>query len=347
MTDLYTPEGWLNIEYLMDKPVWLIVIIGKRQVGKTYGVLQAMLRHDLYHILLRRTTAELDLISASQDLNPYRVFEPEYHVGLFKSAKSMCRISHWYQDDNGRAAEGRQCGIATSLAQISHIRGFDGSAFTDLVFDEFIPEKGVITREAEGDSFLNAYRTIAGNRELEGGKPLRAWLLANTNNINSKILSALELTDDVLYMRRKGLEELLTPDGTLIIQPNSEKITAKQKQTVLMKRVNAKSEFYKMAVENEWSYDESPYVKTMPLKNMTPVWSYDNNIFCWETTTGGFYICRASGKVPSSCRYDSSRTGRERLAMEFDVLKLYYYAGACTFSDLRALSVFKQIFDID
>ena len=346
MSDLYLPEGWLNIEYLMDKPAWLIVIIGKRQVGKTYGVLQAMLRHDLYHILLRRTTAELDLISASPDLNPYKAFEPEYHVGLFKSAKSLCRISHWYLDDNGRAAEGRQCGIATSLAQIAHMRGFDGSAFSDLVFDEFIPEKGVITRTSEGDSFLNAHKTISGNREFDGGKPLRTWLLANTNNINSSVLSALELTDDVLYMRRKGLEELLTPDGTLIVQPNSEVVTAKQKQTKLMQRVNSKSDFYKMAVENEWSYDESPYVKTMPLKNLRPVWSYDNAFTCWETPSG-YYVCRASGKVPASCRYDGSRTGRERLEMEWSVCKLCYYAGCMVFSDLKALAVFKTIFGID
>ena len=326
MSDLYLPEGWLNIEYLMDKPAWLIVIIGKRQVGKTYGVLQAMLRHDLYHILLRRTTAELDLISASADLNPYKAFEPEYHVGLFKSAKSLCRISHWYLDDYGKAQEGRQCGIATSLAQIAHMRGFDGSAFSDLVYDEFIPEKGVITRQSEGDSFLNAHKTISGNREFDGGKPLRTWLLANTNNINSAVLSALDLTDDVLYMRRKGLEELLTQDGALIVQPNSEKITAKQKETKLMQRVNAKSDFYKMAVENEWSYD--------------------NAFTCWETPTG-YYVCRASGKVPASCRYDGSRTGRERLMMEWSVCKLCYYAGCMVFSDLKALAVFKTIFGID
>lgn len=347
MSDLYLPEGWLNFEYIIEKPAWLIVIIGKRQVGKTYGVLQAMLKHDIYHMLLRRTTAELELISSAPDLNPYKAFEPDYHVGLFHSAKSLCRISHWYLDDNGRPAEGRQCGIATSLAQISHIRGFDGSAFSDLVFDEFIPEKGVITRRSEGDSFLNAYRTIAGNRELQGGAPLRAWLLANTNNINSPILSALELVDDVLYMRRKGLEELLTPDGTLIIQPNSEMITAKQKETALMRRVNTKSDFYKMAVENEWSYDESPYVKTMPLKNMVPLWSYDDTIYCWRTPADELYICRAAGKVPAACRYDGSRTGRERLEMEWSTAKLYYYAGCISFSDLRTLSIFKTIFGID
>lgn len=343
MSDLYLPEGWLNMEYIASAPEAFIIIIGKRQVGKTYGVLQYMLRHDIYHILLRRTTQELDLISSDPDFDPYKAFEPDYHVGLFKSNKSMCRISHWYDD----GAEGRQCGIATSLPQIAHVRGFDGSAFTDLVFDEFIPQKGVICRRTEGDSFLNAVRTISGNRELDGKKPLRTWLLANTNNINSAILNSMEITDDILYMRRKNLEELHTAAGAYIIQPHSEKITEKQKQTALMKLISSKSDFYKMAVENEWSYDESPYIKTMPLKNMVPLWSYDDTIFCWRTSNDELYICRASGKVPASCRYDGTRTGRERLENDWSTAKLYYYAGCISFSDLRALSIFKSIFGID
>lgn len=29
---LYTPEGWLDFDYIYDQPAWLIVLIGKRQV---------------------------------------------------------------------------------------------------------------------------------------------------------------------------------------------------------------------------------------------------------------------------------------------------------------------------
>ena len=344
--NLYTPDGWLNFEYIKEKPAWLIVIIGKRQVGKTYGCLQTMLRNDVKHILLRRTTEELETISASPDLNPYKIFEPEFHTGLFKSSKRLCRICDYIPDEEGRAVPGYQRGIATSLAEIAHIRGFNGSTFTDLIFDEFIPEKGVITRRFEGDAFLNAYTTINGNRELSGDPPLRAWLLANTNNINSAILEALNLTDDILYMRRKGKEELLTDTGVYILQPVSESVSSRRKDTALMKQISKKSDFYGMAIENEWSYDESPYIKTMPLKNMTPVWSYDDTIFCWQMQEG-FYLCRAAGKLPARDKYDSSRTSREKLAMDYNVLKQYYYAGMIYFSDLRILSLFKSIFGID
>lgn len=346
MSDLYLPEGWLNFDYIYKSSAWLIVIIGKRQVGKTYGALKTMLKYDKQHILLRRTTAELETISAAPDLNPYKVFEPDYYVGLFKSGKKLCRICSYSSDPEGRTEQGRQRGIATSLSEIAHIRGFNGSAFTDLVFDEFIPEKGVITRRTEGEAFLNAYTTINGNRELSGMPPLRAWLLANSNNIQSPILEALNLTDDILYMRRKGKEELVTDDGVYIIQPNSEAVTAKRKDTALMRRVNSKSEFYGMAIENEWSYDQSPYVRTMPLKGMTPVWTYDDIFSCWQNSDD-FYVCRASAKVPARFRYDSSKTGREIMAREQSWMIDAYYAGILSFADLRCLSIFKSIFGID
>ena len=346
VNNLYTPEGWLNIPYLADQPAWLIVIIGKRQVGKTYGVLKYMLDNDIYHILLRRTTAELDTISASPDLNPYKVFEPEHKTGLFKQAKKLCRICDYSLDDDGKAIEGTQRGIATSLAEIAHIRGFNGDSFTDIVFDEFIPEKGVITRRTEGDAFLNAYVTISGNRELAGRPPLRAWLLANTNNINSAILEALNLTDDVLYMRRKGREELLTDKGVLIVQPDSQRVISQRKETALMKQISNKSDFYGMAIENAWSYDDSPYIKNMPLKGMQPAWGYDDSIFAWKHP-GGYYVCRAPFRGHSDCKYEGSRTDRERLAMEWSIMKPYYYAACISFSDLRTLAIFKTIFNID
>lgn len=343
MNDLYTPEGWLNFEYIQDLPAWMIVIIGKRQVGKTYGALLNMLKYDKRFILLRRTTAELDTISATPDLNPFKVFEPDYHVGLFKHGR-FCEIRHYLTDPEGVIEQGKQLGIATSLSQIAAIRGFNGSAFTDMVFDEFIPEKGVVTRKTEGDAFLNAYVTISGNRELSGKPPLRCWLLANTNNIRSSVLDALNLTDDILYARRKGKEIFTTDDGVLLIQPSSEKITELRKETALMKRVNAKGEFYKMAIENEWSYDESPFIRTLSLKGMKLLFNYDDTIFCWEGDQG-FYVCRASGK--GGVKYEGSKTGREQLQLQMGSLIDAYYAGLVFFADLRCQSIFQTIFNIN
>lgn len=345
MSELYLPEGWLNFGYIDGIPAWLKIILGKRQVGKTYGSLEQMLIKNYRHILLRRTTAELDTISASPDLNPYKVYEPKFHVGLFKQAKKLCRICDWIPDEEGKAIPGEQRGIATSLAEIAHIRGFSGRSFTHMIFDECVPEKGVITRKTEGEAFLNAYVTINGNRELEGAPPLEAWLLANTNRIDSPILESLNVIDDILYMRRKGMEELLTDNGVYILQPDSAKVSELRADTALMKQISKKSEFYGMAMENEFAYDESPYIQQISIKHLMPAWSYDNKIFCWEKP-GGYYICRAPFRSPYAPRYEGDKTGREKLALDHAYLKPYYYAGCIAFSDLRVLSIFKNLFNI-
>lgn len=346
MNDLYTPEGWLNFDYILDQGAWLNVIVGARQIGKTYGALLTMLKYDLPHILLRRTTEELETIISTPDVSPYKVFEPDYKIGFFKSGKKICTINDYTIEENGKITEGKQRGIATSLAQIAHIRGFNGSPFTDLIFDEFIPEKGVICRQTEGDSFLNAYRTINGNREITEDRPaLRAWLLANSNSINSPILDALELTDIILFMRRKKLETFKTDDNTLIIQPRSERIIEKQKETALMKRISSNSDFYQMAINNEFAYDKSPYVKTMPINGMTPIWAYNDMMFCYERPDG-YYICRAKAKVKARYNYEGTRTGREQLYNDFAFIKPFYFFGDIAFADLRLLTLFKNIFNI-
>lgn len=341
---LYTNEGWLDFDYIASKGAWLNVIIGKRQVGKTYGTLKYMLDNNITFMLLRRTQAELETIAANDKLNPFLKFLPEYQTDLFKSGNGFYSIAD-YSIDDGKVSPTKERGLATSLMKIAGIRGFDGSMFTDLVFDEFIPEKSVIKRKSEGDAFVNAITTIGGNRELEGKPPLRVWLLANTNNIGSQILEALNLTDLILYMRRKDKEELLT-NGVYVAQPASAKIIEARKETALMKQVSASSEFYRMAIENEFSYDASPYIKTLPLKNLTPVWSYDDAVFCWQRSEG-FYICRAPFKANASYRYKGDQTGREMLQMDFSYMKPYYYAGLVLFSDMRVLQIFKDIFVID
>ena len=345
MNNLYLPAGWLNIPYVAQLDAWLIVILGSRQIGKTYGTLLYMLDNNIRHILLRRTTAEIDMITADTSLSPYKVYEPDYKVGIFKKAKKLAQICDYaVNKDDEKVIIKDIRGIATSLAEISHIRGFNGSVYSDLIFDEFIPEKSVITRKTEGDAFLNAYATINGNRELEGKPPLRAWLLANTNNINSSILEALNLTDIVLTMQRKG-QELYCENGIAIILPRSEAITDLRKQTALMKQVSRESEFYGMALENRFSYDENIYIKQRSIKHMKPAWSYGDLFYAWDFADG-FYICRAKF-TKGGMRYAADQVGREKLSREWAILKNYYYADMMLFSDLRVLAFFKNIFDID
>lgn len=338
---LYTKDGWLNFEYIFKKNAWLNVIIGGRQIGKTYGVLQGMLQHNIKHILLRRTTEELKMICSKIELNPYNAFLPEFSTSIFTGG--ICTIDDYIIDEKNKIIRTDNRGIALSLAQISHIRGFNGSIYSDMIFDEFIPERSVIVRKTEGDAFLNAYTTINGNRELAGKAPLRVWLLANTNRIDSPILDALNLTDNILYMRRKNKEELFLENGIYIAQPKSEKIIAARQETALNNQISKNSFYYEMSLKNEFAYDKSNFIKNRSIKGYKPIFTFDKKITCFETSEG-YYFCKGTF---SKINYDDTSTDIERLVRSYGILLSYYYAELIEFSDLKTLSIFKRIFNAE
>ena len=336
--DLYTPEGWINIPAIAERPTWLKVIIGARQVGKTYGCLKYHLDQRIPFILMRRTTEELKFIANNSELDPFAKFAPEYHT-MIKGISGSYVIADY--NDDGIIA-GTERGIALSLPLISHIRGFDGSRFESVVLDEAVPEKGVRVLQTEGDSLLNAYTTISGNRELEGKQPLTLWLLANTNNINSPILEALNLTDDIIRMRAKG-QEYFEADGVSIFQGRSEVITDKRRQTVLARRVRQDGAFAQMAYNNEWAYDESPIIKQRSMKGLTPVCSYGKLLYFWEDAAG-VYCCASQHRTE---HYDDNDFETEQFTANYRWLLRWYAEGLVTFANIRQLAVFKRLFDID
>ena len=69
--DLYTKDGWINIPAVSSIQAWCYIIIGKRQVGKTYGVLKHELESKIHFLYLRRTTVEFDAITSDPELNPF------------------------------------------------------------------------------------------------------------------------------------------------------------------------------------------------------------------------------------------------------------------------------------
>ena len=333
--NIYDDNGYLNIEAIAAHPSWLKVIIGARQIGKTYGTLHYHLQHDIPHILLRRTTEELDMITGAET-NPYKVFEPEYHTAIFKAGKFLTINDY---NDSGKIMPAR--GLVLSLAQISHIRGFSGAAYQSIIFDEFIPEKHVHKFRSEGDALLNAYTTINGNRELQGKAPCMMWLLANSNDINNSILEALNLTDDVIYMRSRGWE-YLAKDGALIIQPRSSRIAEQRKDTALMKIIDKKGEFYGMAIDNDFSYDKTQLISSCSTKHMTPLFGLPP-LYAWEGSNN-IYICR---QHHNKNIYGSTAWDKEKIRADYLWIVRAYAAGLITFSDARLLAMFKNLYKLD
>lgn len=343
--DLYTPDGWINIEEISKLGCWLNVIVGARQVGKTYGTLKHLCGQGTKSIYLRRTVDELDLVSSHEDLNPFKPLEAEgYHVDMLKAGKSMYVWGDADTEDDKRVIT-TQRGIGLALGTIAKMRGFSGGQFTDVLFDEFIPEKTVIRRKGEGDALLNAYTTINGNRELNGQPPLRMWLLANAFDISSEILLSLGLTGEFDRLIRRGEEYTLLDGGVFLAFPRSERVIGKRSKTAMMSYLDkhgAGVEFRDMALANSFAYDNTQQVKPMSLKGMKPL-AKIGDMYAYTNST---IIYITNSPHHTGAKYGTTREERTRCQLECPIFRRMYNNNWVYFETTPLLLRFKSYFGI-
>lgn len=338
--NLYDENGWINIPEIAAQGCWLNVIVGPRQVGKTYGVIKYLLDNDIYHMYMRRTVEELDTITDDPELNPYQDMENEgYHVDLQKQGKGWI-IGDIDPDSEERTVINRR-GIGMALSRIARIRGFSGQKYSDILLDEFIPEEIVVVRKAEGDAFKNALRTISGNRVLKGKPPLRVWMLANSNNLESPIMVAMNLIIPVEEMQRTG-EEVRIQNGVCIALPNSRGVIEKQMSDPLNQYLNDGSAFAKMAYGNQFAYNATGLVRPKPVNGWKPFLRIDD----WYIWNRGdeYYVTTAphhKGKA-----FQDTREDRILCGMQYPEIGLLYRWGKITFYNALLLYKFKNYFGL-
>lgn len=339
---LYLDKGYLNYKYISQlvesNNIAFCVIIGARQVGKTYGCLEWQLKNDNKFILMRRTQTESDFICNDVN-NPFTVYSFK-NIQVKKDTKYTGAIY-----DAPEESDKKYIGCVMALSTVAKIRGFNGGLYTDLVFDEFIPENHVIKIKNEGDAFLNAVVTISGNRELEEKRPLRVWLLANSNNIGSPILESLNITKNVERMVDSGQElSILKDRGIMIIIPKSEKVLASRKETALAKAIKGDSEFSEMAFNNKFSYNDAENIKTINFKEYKPVF----------TVLGKFTLFRHKSKPEffvgagnySNIQYLATDRNITQIQRQYPNLKVWYLRGLIYFGDLTVKTQFVNTFKL-
>ena len=338
--DLYTSDGWLNIPAIAGLGCWMNIIIGARQVGKTYGTLDYMLRNDKHFIFMRRTKEELETITSNAELSPFIPFEPYFRIDLEKVGKSYV-FGDYETDEDGKRHINKERGIAMSLSMVSKVRGFDGSSFSDLVFDEIVPQEGDIVRQTEGGSFLNALITIEGNRVLKGHPPLRSWLLANSNNLDCPILRALELTNDIERMIARDEEYKITKSGIFLAHPKSSRVTGQRSNTPLMRHLSNRSKVKKMAISNEFSYNDLSLVKKHDLKGWKCIFSV-GDLYFYEDAQGIYYVTNSKAKCKEV--YSDSHDDIVRCNMNHIYLKLMHTERLIHFSSAENMFLFQKYF---
>lgn len=334
---IYLPSGYLNQNYIYEQAKRInaafIIEIGARQVGKTYGTLQHVLQKGSPFILMRRTKDEAKFISNGA-INPFLALgetdivcknETEYTGGIFK--------------------EDKRIGMIMSLNTVAKVRGFYGGNYTDLVYDEFIPESHVYKIKNEGDAFLNAIVTISGNRELEGKPPLLTWLLSNSNNIASPVLSALNLTDKIESMIMKGQEFSAMPErGVIIVLPKSEQILQKRQANALVKAAGQQSRFYQMAYQNQFAYNDPEHVGQKPISNYTPLFAVTGK--CSVYKRKGQQELYVTQYRKSIREFADTQRGLREMLLYYPDLKVLYTMGRTYFESLTVKQLYVDIIKV-
>ena len=348
--NLYTNDGWLDIPHIAEvadrNNIAIIWIIGKRQVGKTYGLLKYMLDSDKRFILLRGMKTELEMLERNVN-SPFEKIDGYKGRILFnKNSDYTAEIIRLDTQDGIDGEIRTNIGMGAALSSIGRIRGFNGDIYTDVVYDEAIPESNLLQVRHGGDAFLNMYTTVSGNRELEGRPPLRVWLLANSNNLDNDVLKSLNLTDTVERMSLRDEEFRMIKDrGIMVIMPDSAHITEKRKQTALYRAIGGDSKFAKMAYGNEFAYNDYTDVYPCALQEYKPLLKLGNIIIHLHKANKTLYVTDFM-KCKTPHTYPDTDYGRMTFKKDYPEIKAGYLRGRIVFQSMKVKNIFLDFVEL-
>lgn len=300
----YMENGYVNMQKIIEAPFTFNFVVGARGTGKTFGALDYVyVRPDKHFILMRRTQEQCNTISR-QDFSPFKALEA-YHnnerlIACRSAGKNMGRYGDIILDDNGEEADYITQGYAVALSTVANMRGFDMSDIKLLLYDEFIKERHEKPLKDEGKAFLNAYETINRNRELTGHDPVKCVCMANSNDIANPIFIELGLVTTCERMLAKGIDVYTNKErGIAIYLLHNSPISQAKKNTALYRLSDARSEFAKMAISNDFNMEHGTNIGNRKLIEYVPVVQVGESVIYKHKSNGTYYVTtHASGNIP-------------------------------------------------
>lgn len=348
---MYLENGYLNIPWILDRPITWQLVTGARGTGKSYGALTTAVDRGEKFIYLRRTQTQCDIISRP-DFSPFKVInadrpeDPEIvPYSLSKYTTGFYRTELDEESGKLRPA-GLPIGYAAALSTFSNVRGFDASDVTLIIYDEFIPEKHERPIKHEFDALANAYETINRNRELSGRPPVKLLGLSNSNDIGNSVFVGLDLVKRAVRMVKKKTEVFEDPvRGVGLYMPFSSPISKRKAETSLY-QVTAGSAFAEMALENEFTDDRtSTPIRSIPLRELQPIVKIGE--LCIYRVKGKDYYyasTHAAGEMPE---YLMTTTDMIRVRRMLAWMTIAYMDRAIVCEDYLAETLFKTVFNIE
>ena len=331
---LYTSGGWLNVQQINDMKYPFVFVYGGRGIGKTFGEADIITGSGRGKTLfLRRTKTEYDIIT-SNEMNTFADYNVETGHNLkFEKQRGFSIITEG----------GENVGLCAALSTFSNLRGggFEQFGIDYLLYDEFIPERHKAKIRNESDVLMNIYETINRNRELKGNPPLKLRCFANSNDIKNPIFIGLGLVSMAEKMTRKGSEIQIDNDrGVCLIDCKNSPISKRKAETSLY-RLSAGSEFFNMAIKNEFNAGLFPSV-SRPLIEYRPIVTVGEIGIYQHKSSSKIYVCTA---VRSSApKFTATDTQLEMFRIRYAYLYDRFYENQIEFESSLAQILFMTYF---
>lgn len=335
---LYDVDGWVHWDNIINLNEPYNFVYGGRGCGKTYGLLKKILTDPAKpkFVFMRRTQKQLNTISID-GLSPFIKLRNDLGLDLKIKASSKTETTSIIIDDEER-------GIGIALSTVSNLRGFDSDA-KYLIYDEFIPdpsERTTIKKGMEGFSFMNVIETLARNRELLGGEPLKVFGLANANDIGNPIFMELGLVTIAERMKEKEQEYYQNHNrGLLLVDCFKSPISEKKKDTSLYRVADKNSSFYTMAIENEFVSDSIAIIKSRNLKEYIPILTISDLTFYEHKSDNMYYLSEHRTGTPPI--YSTASADLERFRKEYYYLWNAYLNREIEFENRLCAVVFDKL----
>lgn len=316
-------KKYINIwDYKSDEFPFQI-FIGGRGTGKTFSALRGAITGECENKFIygRRTAQELDIMldgERGEGANPFKKLNEVNGVnyGLRRIVKNLAGVYKREITDDGKFdyLPENLIGYGIALSTIASLRSIDFSDCSDWIYDEFIPEKHVRKMTDEFGAFANAVETINRNREIEGQKALKVWLLANSNDIYNPLFVGLGIVSIVETMiRRRQGDRYIKERGLAIHLINNNEDFVEAKSKTALYRLTSGTQFNDMALKNDFAYNDFSLIGYKNLKGYSPVCSFDKAYIYRKKGSGEYHVSYAPAKCPN---FKSSTEQDRRLFME-------------------------------
>lgn len=327
--DLYQESGFLDIKGISECGAILIVIVGARRIGKTYGVIDTYMDAERPFLYLRLTREDLRRCEVPKN-NPFLpVAKARGIVTAFDPMNGYYDIKEVLESDEKGVptAFGKSYAVA---APLFGTRGLASGQYSALVLDEFIPDMGAVVRKYAGYNLKSAIQTVTDLQTSD----MPIWLLANSNNLDNDILDEFGLIPIYERMAAEKHNCYMSQDGgTVCINAYNSPVSDQLAKTRLGRILNTGA-YGAMAFSNKWANNNFANVKRLTqqaMQNYSDILVVGDIAIMGHKTAPRYYVRKCPKRPKHVLYWGVTPDLPKRTARELPILHLGAFDGTIVY----------------